>query len=777
MAPQLKLSVHQLVDFLLRTGDIDNRVYNKASMAEGTRIHAIYQKKQSSHYHSEVFLSETFLVDGFEVTLEGRADGIIVLPTRVIIDEIKSTVIDLDEFKDSQNRWHLGQAECYALMYAHENNLDEIDVRLTYISQIIDTQKVFEYHYSVDRLEQIITNLIHQYLSFYEIIYRNNINRNLSCETLEFPFESFREGQRKLAKYCYGTALKGGRLFVEAPTGIGKTMSTLFPFVKSFKDGHNEKIFYLTAKTSGRESAFNACKLLKEKGFRGSMIEITAKDKICFQTGAACNPDECPFAKDYYLKIQDILKEAILIHDSFSYETIIEIAAKYEVCPFELELDLSLYTDVIICDYNYVFDPMVYMRRYFDEDSSTYIALIDEAHNLVERGRDMYSTSLSFENYKNMKKSFTKFEHKLLKNALKRFNKLWKELKEVFNDEVTLISDIEPLYIRIFEQFITAGQDILKNYPDRVSDVFLDFYFEVNRFLKLYELYDESFSLLIERNGKDNIIIRLLCLDPSRQLQKRTNELYASVFFSATLSPSRYYIEVLGGNQNDPLLILPSPFPKENLLLMVQPNISTRLKDRDKTYSSVASSIKAFISNKIGNYFVFFPSYAYLEEVLDYFDDEDINLVIQTKEMNEVDKTRFLNNFKANPSITTVGFVVLGGAFSEGIDLIDDRLIGAVVVGVGLPTISYERNLIKDYYDNIEENGYLFSYVNPGMNRVMQAVGRVIRSETDKGMILLIDDRFLHYTYQDLFKNEWKHYEVVYSDEEIKETLEMFWKK
>ncbi len=777
MDRELKLSVHQLVDFLLRTGDIDNRVYNKASMQEGSRIHAMYQKKQSANYKSEYFLQETFAIENFKVTLEGRADGIIILPRRVIIDEIKSTVIDLEEFKESQNRWHLGQAECYALMFAHETNLHEIDIRMTYISQLTNDMKTYEYHYSVEQLEHIVENLIIQYLSFYEILYRNKINRNLSAETLKFPFQKFRDGQRKLAKYCYGVALNGGRLFVEAPTGIGKTMSTLFPFVKSFADGINEKIFYLTAKTSGRTSAYNACEILKQNGFKGTMIEITAKEKICFNTGAACNPDECPFAKDYYIKIQDIIKNAILDYDHFDYTTIVDIASKNEVCPFELELDLSLYTDIIICDYNYLFDPMVYMRRYFDEDSSSFIALIDEAHNLVERGRDMYSTSLSYQDFKAMKKSFTKFDHKKMKNALKRFTKFWKEVREIYIDEVTKIDDVDSLFIRICEQFLTAGQDVLKHHAERASDEFLDYYFAVNRFLKLYDLYDNSFAMYFERNGKDNLSLKMLCLDPSRQLYHATRKLKGSVFFSATLSPSSYYISVLGGDESDPLLMLPSPFPKENLLLMVQPNISTRLKDRSSTYENVAKSIKSFVSSKIGNYFIFFPSYQYLEAVLDYFSDDNLNIIVQTKEMDEKEKKEFLNNFKLNPQMTTLGFVVLGGAFSEGIDLIDDRLIGAVVVGVGLPTLSYERNLIKEYYDNNDKEGYLFSYVNPGMNRVMQAVGRVIRSEKDKGMILLIDDRFLHYQYQDLFKNEWKHYEVVYDENDIQTLVDKFYKK
>lgn len=776
MQPQLTLSVHQLVDFLLRTGDIDNRIFNKASMAEGTRIHAFYQKKQGNHYVSEYPLKETFFVDDFEVTLEGRADGIILLPNRVIIDEIKSTVIDLDEFATSQKEWHLGQAQCYALMYAHEKDLSQIDIRLTYISQTSDTQKVEEYHYEIEQLEKRIDDLLRDYLDFHRILFRKKVERNQSCQTLDFPFPTFREGQRELAKYCYSVAKKGGRLFVEAPTGIGKTISTLYPATRTFADEKNDKIFYLTAKTSGRVAAFQAVKLLKEHGLRCSVITISAKEKICFQQGASCNPDECPFARGYYQKLQRVLRESLACFDTFNEQQIIDIAAKYEMCPFELELDLSLYCDIILCDYNYVFDPMVYMRRYFDEDASHYMALIDEAHNLVERGRDMFSTKISYPLFLKAKKALGKIEHKKMKNAIRRMNKLWKELLLEHSFGEIILIDVEDTWLRIFDQFVKAGQDFLKNEGQKVEEDFLTFYFSIHRFLKLHELMDDSFCLYIEYPQEKELYLSLFCMDPSRQLRRRLNQLHAAVLFSATLSPADYYMRVLGGDKEDPLLLLPSPFPRENLLLMVQPNISTRLKNREETMQEVASSIRAFVKHKTGNYFVFFPSYAYMEMVKRIL-EEELPILAQTKEMQEKEKENFLAHFPLHPHQTTIGFVVLGGAFSEGIDLMDDRLIGAMIIGVGLPTISFERNLIRDYYAKNEENGYYFSYVNPGMNRVMQAVGRVIRSEQDRGMILLVDDRYLHRNYQELFKTEWKHYEVVTEVEEIENLTSQFWKK
>lgn len=776
MQPQLTLSVHQLVDFLLRTGDIDNRIFNKASMAEGTKIHAYYQKKQGSHYVSEYPLKETFFVDDFTVTLEGRADGIILLPNRVIIDEIKSTVIDLDEFATTQKEWHLGQAECYALMYAHEKNLSQIDIRLTYISQISDTKKVEEYHYEIEQLEKRIDGLLRDYLDFHRILFRKKIDRNQSSKTLAFPFSSFREGQRELAKYCYSVAKKGGRLFVEAPTGIGKTISTLYPAARSFADEANDKIFYLTAKTSGRVAAFQAVKLLKENGLSCSVITISAKDKICFQPGASCNPDECPFAQHYYQKLQSVLRESLACFDTFNEQQIIDIASRYEMCPFELELDLSLYCDIILCDYNYVFDSMVYMRRYFDEDASHFMALIDEAHNLVERGRDMFSTKISYALFMKAKKALGKIEHKKMKNAFRRMNKWWKERLLEYSFGETILVDVEDTWLRIFDQFVKAGQDFLKNEAKKVEEDFLTFYFSIHRFLKLYELMDDSFCLYIEYPSEKEIYLSLFCMDPSRQLRRRLNQLHAAILFSATLSPADYYMRVLGGDKEDPLLMLPSPFPRENLLLMVQPNISTRLKNREETIQQIADSIRAFVKHKIGNYFVFFPSYVYMEMVKCVLEDE-LPILAQTKEMQEKEKENFLAHFPLHPHQTTIGFVVLGGAFSEGIDLMDDRLIGAMIVGVGLPTISFERNLIREYYQNNEENGYYFSYVNPGMNRVMQAVGRVIRSEQDRGMILLVDDRYLHRNYQQLFKTEWKHYEVVTEVEEIEDLTSKFWQK
>lgn len=775
MEKALDLSVHQLVDFLLRTGDIDNRIYNKTSMNEGTRLHASYQRRQDSDYHAEYFLTHTFLVDDFKVTLSGRADGVIERPFLVTIDEIKTSVIDNEEFYNSQKEWHLGQAKIYALIYALDHKLSTIGVRLTYINQLNDKQLIKEFKYTLEELEEFCENLIKEYLDFYQKVFELKEIRNETSKDLTFPFLTFRPGQFELAKYTFSTLSKGQTLFVEAPTGIGKTISTLYPAIKTFAEETNDKIFYLTAKNSGIESAFAAVKLLLEHGLKAKVIQITAKDKICACLGRGCNPDECPFAKGYYQKIMPAIKETLNIDEPYDRELLSALAQKYEICPFEFQLDLSLFCDLVVCDFNYLFDPIVYMRRYFDTSTTQYVALVDEAHNLVERGRDMYSTSLSYMHFKEMRKSLKKLEYKPLKSAINKINKIFKNYDLETSEGYNLQDDLDNKLLISLTNFQKASSSYMKKFPFEVPESFKEFFFEAIRFLKISEFFSGEFRYVIYKEKKE-ILASILNLNPAQLLKESLSLLRGAVLFSATLSPLDYYVEMLGGDSDSPVLKIPSPFPPENLKVMVAPNVSTTYKKRQETLEVVANYIKTCVKQKVGNYFIFFPSYKYLESVLSYFEDCDFIIHKQVMNMSEIDKKNFLDNFVNNPSETHLGFVVLGGAFSEGIDLIDDRLIGAIIVGVGLPQISFERDLIKDYFATHEENGFAYAYVKPGMNRVIQAVGRVIRSEKDKGIVLLMDERYLHRQYHDLFKSEWQNYEVVLSENDLKETLKNFYK-
>ena len=772
----LELSVHQLVDFLLRKGDIDNRIFNRASMAEGTLLHALYQSKQGKDYISEYALKMSFTVDEVEITLQGRADGIIYRNGEYILDEIKTTVIDLQEFRDENIEWHLGQAKCYAYMFAKEKGLDTISIKLTYIKQGDIKEKLFcDYTFFTSELETYIYSLLEEYIQFYNIVFRLQESRDESIKTLDFPFAKYRAGQRDLAKYAYSIATKGGKLYIEAPTGIGKTMSTLYPFIKAMKDDEKSKIFYLTAKNSGKMNAHQAVHILKENGLKAIDILITAKDKICFCKDKECNPDECPFAKGYYNKIQNVIKQGLLSFDEFDYDTIVAMAKTYEVCPFELELDLSLFSDIIICDYNYVFDPISYMKRYFDEDSSHYLALVDEAHNLVDRSRKMYSSSLMKSTYDAAKKSIRGNKNKKLKLLMSNTKK---KLFDPFIDLENGIHeypDISVEMYRFLDNFVNKYQEISKEDNKVITKELTDFYLELNRYKRISEFFSENYLYYIEKTD-DNLVFNLTCLDASKFIKAILGRIKGSVLFSATLSPSIYYIDLLGGESDtNPSISLDSPFPKENLKVLVAPKVSVKYKNREKSYQEVADYVKLFTSQKTGNYFIYLPSYEYLSRLKEYLDlDENIDVHYQEREMSEFEKEEFLASFQANPKKTNVGFAIIGGAFGEGVDLVSDRLIGVMIVGIGLPKINYESDKIASYFDETGKKGYDYAYIYPGMNKVMQAVGRLIRSESDRGVALLVDERYLTYEYRKLFRKEWDNYEVVISKDELPEILQKF---
>ncbi len=778
MKSSIHLSVHQLVDFLLRTGDIDNRVFNRSTMNEGSKIHSVYQESQNNDYYAEYPLKRCFVVNEIEVILEGRADGIIKRKTgEYVIDEIKTTIMDLTQFKDDNLSWHLGQAKCYALMFALEQNIEYIGIKLTYIKQGKDKEKLIDnYSFQVAELDQFVHTLIEEYLQFYNLILRLQEKRNASIKVLNFPFEGYRKGQKELIKYSYGVAKKGGVFFCEAPTGIGKTMSTLFPFIKAIEEDKEAKIFYLTAKTSGKESAFNAIELLKENNLYINDIIITAKEKICNCPNKECNPDSCPFAKGYYNKIQSVLSYALNNYSTFSFDTVKELSYEFDICPFELELDLSLFCDVIICDYNYLFDPIAYFKRYFDTDASHFLALIDECHNLVDRSKEMYSSFLSKKTLLAAKYSIRKIKNLRLKRQLTKLKNIFDDIELKYENGNHIIANIPDEYYHTLMRFTDFYLDFFKDEKDLLTNEIKDLYLEINHFLKISEFVNEKYVQYFFVT-EDDVLIRLYCLDASGFLRRSIAQIKGAVYFSATLSPLEYYIDTLGGDVvEDPSLLLPSPFPRNNFKLLIAPKVSLKYKNRETSYEIVADYIKSFILSKLGNYFVFVPSYSYLEKIKEYLDVIDIDLQVQEKDMSEKDKELFLSNFKNNPTKTTVGLIVVGGSFGEGIDLMADRLIGAVVVGIGLPKINFESDCIKDYFISQDKPGYEYAYLYPGMNKVMQAVGRVIRSENDKGAVLLIDERYLYKNYLSLFKNEWSSYKVVFTPNEVSAALEKFFK-
>ena len=774
---EIILSVHGLVDFLLRSGNIDNRIFNNASMAEGTRIHLRYQQIQNNNYISEQELKCEIIVDDFNFIISGRADGIIIGKKYPIIDEIKSTVIDLEKFYQENKNWHLGQAKVYAYMYAKENSLDTIGVRLTYISQKDDEDKlIMNYSYSFEELEEYITNLCVDYLSFYKMIDYHKNQVKVSADALEFPYGEYRPGQRDLAKYVYGTILNEDTLFIEAPTGIGKTISTLFPAIKSIAKCGSEKIFYLSAKAMAKEVAFDAAKLMISKGLDAKVIKLNSKEKMCFTGEHRCNPDECPFAIGYYDKLRNILTEIVQNEEIIDDEVIYKYANRYQVCPFELQLDVSLFCDLVICDYNYLFDPIVYLKRYFELSKTNYVALIDETHNLVDRSREMYSTFLSLNEFKEVQKKFRKFKHIKFKRALKKIILYFNDIDECEEQYMIQENNFDDYLYELLFNYFKQCQDILKNFPEVNYEIFIENFRNVNRFLKISEFISNGFTTYYQKDN-DDLKAYIKCVDSSKLVKDTLRKLKSSVFFSATLTPIDYYVKCLGGNDDTPVIKLDSPFPKENCLTIIRSDLSTRYKDRINTYQEISKTIDVVIKKKVGNYLVFFSSYQYLEEVYSRMKfDSEIRYIKQTRDMEDKEKNKFLSYFEENPTKTTVGFAVLGGIFSEGIDFYSDKLIGAIVVGVGLPQISFERDLIKNHFDSEDISGYDYAYVNPGITKIIQGAGRVIRSENDKGIIIFIDDRYKQLKYRKILQKQYKNHEYVNNEQQIEYLIEKFWK-
>ena len=771
----LSLNVHQLVDFLLREGDIDDRVYNQETMNAGSRLHSFYQSKQGSDYLSEVFLSSRIEVDEGVITLSGRADGIIAGKGYPIIDEIKTTIAPVKEFAASQEAWHLGQAACYAYMYLNMQGGEKAGIRLTYFHQINTEDKLIrDFEYTFGELEEMVKGYCRDYLRFLSVTYAHIAHRDETARAVKFPYKGFRPGQREMAKYVYGIANGGGTFFVEAPTGIGKTMSTLYPAAKAFKEKRVDKIFYLTAKNTGVQSAFAAAGDLIDAGLELWDVTLLAKEKICFCPGHQCNPDDCPFARGYFSKVRKAISIALSSGSRFSPEYIRSLAEAVELCPFEFQLDLSNHCDLVIADYNYFFDPIVHLERYFDEtvDSSTYLALIDEAHNVLERGRDMYSSALTLSLVKDAKKSLKGDSFKTIRKALTRIGDVLEGLvaEEGIHD---LPSPPKELLEAIESLKGTTQRQSKKNVVPSTPE-YRDFSREANRFLRIAEEHFDGGYRVYAVRGRSDILIRMLCVDPSAKLRASTEKIKGAVFFSATLSPIEYYMDATLGRKDLPYLLLSSPFPKGNLSIMFAPKVSVRYKDRSKSYSEVASYLKAFVSGKVGNYFFFFPSYEYMENILPLLDLPEAEVFMQMRSMSTAEREEFLERFSPNPDHTRVGLLILGGAFSEGIDLVDDRLIGVAVVGVGLPQIGKENDLIRDYHNARGGMGFDYAYKDPGMNKVLQAVGRLIRSETDVGAVLLIDDRYMQEEYRALFTRIYRDYEVVLSPDDVKENIRRF---
>jgi len=774
------VSVRNLVDFVFQSGDLTAGGFQKRDRARlGTQGHRHVQRSRPAGYETEVEI--TYRVEGSDPPLEVRGfmDGLYASEDPVIIEEIKTTTLGLDQVGEDHNRLHLAQAQCYAYMYAVKHHLSQIVIHLTYYHLDSRKEKVFEHCFTLAELETFFSNTIAVYMDWFRKIRAWQSRRDRSIEQLEFPYKDYRPGQRDMAVAIYKTIRSNDRLYVQSPTGVGKTIAALFPAVKSLGQGLAARIFYLTAKTPGRLVAENALEDMRRADLQLRSVTLTAKEKICFCPPVNCDPEVCVFARDYFGKVKMALEE-LDQHQAYTRPVIEELARKYQICPFEFSLDVALWVDCIICDYNYVFDPRVYLHRFFDFSIEPYVFLIDEAHNLPDRARSMYSAELE-------KKKVLELQRMLkphlpgLGKKLGSINKILLEIRKACQADgrQVLIENVPPeKLIKAVQGFSQATEDWLAlNKATEFRQELLEFYFLCSSFLRTAEYFDTFYVSYFERQGQADLKARLFCLDPAPMLAGPLARSQAAIFFSATLLPLDYFMKLLTGAEDHPNRIFQSPFPKENVRLLIHNGIATKYAQRPDSYAAIASVVESICKAHAGNYLIFFPSYAYLASVLELLKEmiPENQLLVQDRGMTEAAREDFLTRFSASNQETLLGLAVMGGIFAEGIDLVGDRLIGAVVVGVGVPQVCLERDLIKDYFDQQKVSGFAYAYQYPGFNRVLQATGRVIRTEVDRGIIVLIDERFTHARYRNLFPAHWRGYEVIRNTSELKENLERFW--
>lgn len=876
-AEEIHISVRGLVEFILRHGDLDNRrqAAPDDAMQEGGRIHRKLQKRMGAEYQPEVSLKYVLPADNFVLVIEGRADGIIRRDGEVIIDEIKGTYGEVARMSKPR-LLHLAQAKCYAYMYAQQQKLKRVRVRMTYCHLISEELRYFYEDYGFEELEKWFGELTAEYLKWADYSWKWQGVRQASIRGLCFPFP-YREGQKELVVNIYKTIFHKKKLFIEAPTGVGKTISTIYPAVQAMGKGMGEKLFYLTAKTITRTVAEEALENLREKGLRFKSVILTAKEKICFMEETECNPEYCPYAKGHFDRINAAVFELLEREESFDRRIVEEYARRHCVCPFEMCLDVSLFADAVICDYNYLFDPHIYLKRFFGDGSEgKYIFLVDEAHNLLDRSREMYSAMLYGEEFLELSREIEQTvvsgkkghgknkgvsgqisletmpfvtdasitgqdpEHQRRtidqmstdpaayfqgrekgvaescaggasggsghgRRLIYLLERCDQELLELGGEcgYYQFVDSVEAL-VQNLTRLQAAMDDYLSEPEDELAamrDQVLELYFEVNHFLYIYDLLDDNYVKYSLTNEEGDCMVKLYCVNPAENLKKCMLRGRSTILFSATLLPIQYYKGLLGGEKEDYEVYAQSVFDPARRALLIAKDVTSKYTRRSgQEYFNIARYIEEIVKCRQGNYMVFCPSYAFLQAVYDTYTERFAGAgrecILQGEAMREAEREDFLSRFRRSSlesgdpgapeedggegepagARTLVGFCVLGGIFSEGIDLKNDSLIGAVIVGTGLPQVGGEREILKEYFGDSGENGFDYAYRYPGMNKVLQAAGRVIRTVDDAGVIALLDERFLQYTYRRLFPREWQSFQEVTVDT-VAERVRSFWEK
>ena len=757
MKSHLTIGVRELVEFVLRSGDLKVEFSGASRAADAIRLHQQIQYSRPVDYAAEVVVGYRVETPDLMLDIAGRIDGVFEGGGVPVIDEIKTTRRHPEECLREENALHWGQAKAYAFLYAEERGLTDAGVQLTYARLETGASREVRRYFTRAELQSFFEELVGRYLQWATLLTHWQRRRDDANRPLTFPFDGYRPGQREMVDAAGRTIRESGRIFIQAATGIGKTMAAIFPAVGAGGGSGGTKIFYLTARGTTRMAAEKALNELRMRGLRLKTLALTAREKICFNPDRACRPDECDVARGHYDRLP-AARRAMFAADAWTREAVAATAQEFQVCPFEFSLDLSRWADLIICDYNYAFDPRAYLRHFFLEPGGDYIFLVDEAHNLVDRSREMFSAELCKQPFLALRRA-VKGSLPGVYRCLGKVNR-WmlaaRRRAEAAGVPIADRSAPDELYPLLRDFMAAAEKWLEKDLRSAFREELLELYFETGGFLRVAEQFDESYAACYEALSSD-MRLKLFCIDPSRQIGEALTRCRSAVFFSATLTPLDYFQTMLA-SESAHSLSLASPFPSENLAVFVADRLSTYYRHRDRTKSEVARILHRMVETRVGNYLLFFPSYQYLRLVLETFQAArpDMEVLVQQPGMGERQRESFLARFETDNPRTLVGFAVMGGIFGEGIDLVGTRLSGAAIVGVGLPAVGLERELIRAYFTERLEQGFEYAYLYPGINRVLQAAGRVIRSETDRGVVLLIDQRYGSEHYRMLLPEGWR---------------------
>ncbi len=760
-----RVAVRTLVETVMLSGSL-SAMASSARLLDGIRGHQALQAVAEDGARNEVSVSGTVSSEHIELTVYGRIDR---LYGETRVEEIKTTYLESDRLAPGDPQ-HWAQAKCYAFLFCETAGLEQIEVSLTYFH--LDTGEIttMTESYSVQQLSEFYALLTGRYLHLLETEYVHERALRGDVRQMAFPYPAFREGQHELAAQVYYAIREKSALLAQAPTGTGKTMAVLFPALKALADGHAAKIFYLTARTTQQEAAVNAAKLIHAKHLRA--VVISAKEKMCVYDQPICREGDCPRAEGYYDRLGDALADMNKLDGVFTPDVIRAHAAKHFLCPFELSLDLSLSCDLIICDYNYAFDPRVRLQRFFTTGRNGFVLLVDEAHNLPDRARSMYSAALSLAAVTETRRSVPKQQRKTpLYRALKRLETECSALFEGIDVPLSAAEPPEALTKAVEGALDQLSADSIP--ADRALARQLTF--DLSSFRFVLDLYDARYRTLYQ-GGKTTRTITLFCTDASGKLAEIYKKCRSEILFSATLSPFAFYRDLSGVKSETPFLALPSPFPPENLAVY-HLSLDTRFAAREATLHAVTESICAFVSARTrGNYLVFAPSHAYLAKLSAQLREllPDVSFLEQSPRMDDTARAEFLAQFLPDSTGITLGLAVMGGVFAEGIDLPAERLCGAVVVGVGLPQVCLERDVLRDAFEESYQSGFRYAYQYPGMSKVLQAAGRIIRTETDRGALLLIDTRYSLLDYRGLLPPHWTVQRVRHKGE-LAGKVSAFW--